>query len=243
MCFKCFEVQRQKNTIIYLNQLKTKQDHLFWHSPFVSMWKYPQSVHFTAPAPAHQVQISVLRQLLLVSPPAGRFIKVSNFNASLRNPEKVNVVQPSCFLPSCSENPSWSLLWILLSCIHRDRTRLKSDRWINPSLFGLNGDCFGMCTLNTFITADHGSSVWGMDHEWITMDHHGSWIWFKHLQTKLNNAASNRETYQQRAHGGHRVPGVWSGSAPQYSCMTGLQTSLVDSVDSLEGPSPRLLLC
>ena len=126
-----------------------------------------------SPAPAHQVQISVLRQLLLVSPPASRFIKVSNFNASLRNPEKVNVVQPSCFLPSCSENPSWSLLWILLSCIHRDRTRLKSDRWINPSLFGLNGDCFGMCTLNTFssqlIMAQFegwimSGSRWIMDH-------------------------------------------------------------------------------
>lgn len=54
-----------------------------------------------SPAPAHQVQISVLRQLLLVSPPASRFIKVSNFNASLRNPEKVNVVQPSNHLVSC----------------------------------------------------------------------------------------------------------------------------------------------
>lgn len=122
-----------------------------------------------SPAPAHQVQISVLRQLLLVSPPASRFIKVSNFNASLRHPEKVNVVQQSNHLVSNSPT-----IWILLSCIHQDRTRLKSDRWINPSLFGLNGDCFGMCTLNTFssqLIMAHQFEGWIMSGSRWIMDH------------------------------------------------------------------------
>ena len=122
---KVFEIEVQRQKLRLLIWINWKSNKIIC---FGNLGLYQcENIHkrtLHSPAPAHQVQLSVLRQLLLVSLPASRFIKVSKFNAFMQ-PRK-SKSSPTILFPVIFQ---WKPILVspLDDVVHRERNRQKTE--------------------------------------------------------------------------------------------------------------------